>query len=905
MRCLYCGKELALLKRWTGGGEFCSDAHRQQYQDEYNQLALTRLLQAKPPGAETVEPVPAPAAPPKETAKPARGRAAQAEKSNTVTERTAAAPKPTPQIAARKPEPEPEPEPEPVLTNEIEFELEPEPEPAPALADETEFEPELEFEPEPELDEEPAPAEMSSFLVEVPVPALSETMVMSRVELGFEYGRSPELPQRRAGAWETQMVSAGPVEPAPFTHFVDYATSPRDRKLDVREFVRTAPVIEVNLNAAGETELPEMIEEPMEILIFPHPPQGSPPLWDEPWREFALEKDLGALARVAFRTTGLQDNEDSRDPIESLEAAEGFVTAPAPVPSSRQPIPSSPQPLQDKPAARSVPEPEPVRSQPEAKKPVIAKPAAAEPTVTPAAERPAAEPTPAPVVKPAFTAPAPSAARSTFLRPPLATKPAPQVEPAPAIVQTPAASVQAPAATIQAPAPRVQAPAAVVKAVEPEPKPEPVPVLVTKPMPLTLHGLAAGRGKPVQVFAAVTAGVDVQIPRSHSLPLRPAMTLGPVIVERAPEKPVVEKPVEEKRPASTVVVKPDPRKGQPTRPDPRFANGKGRKDQRPELDRKDVEKKEPEKKEFVRKEAERPEQKVAAASVLTKTPEKQPEKQIEKPAEKQADRPVEKFAELSVERPIEREADKPAPRRGRDTAMPAPLAAPYHPPDLGLPSLNMEASSSFWSRLPAAGKAGLTVVIVAAIVGVFFLMKGGGTSAAAGPRIVEAPAITGAEGGWITDWGAEPGVRKAHEISVLKPSLNMTDYRIEFEAQIETKALGWIYRAQDAKNYYVSKLEIVKPGLAPTVALVRYAVVNGEETAHSQFPLTMSVRLDTLYKVRFDAIGDHFTTWVQDQKVDDWTDERLKTGGVGLFSDRGERISLKGSMRVAPLVIKK
>src|SRR5580658_1587893 len=48
MRCLYCGKELALLKRWTGGGEFCSDAHRQQYQEEYNQLALTRLLQAKP-----------------------------------------------------------------------------------------------------------------------------------------------------------------------------------------------------------------------------------------------------------------------------------------------------------------------------------------------------------------------------------------------------------------------------------------------------------------------------------------------------------------------------------------------------------------------------------------------------------------------------------------------------------------------------------------------------------------------------------------------------------------------------------------------------------------------------------------------------------------------------------------
>ena len=48
MRCLYCGKELALLKRWTSGGEFCSDAHRQRYQEEYNQLALKRLQQAKP-----------------------------------------------------------------------------------------------------------------------------------------------------------------------------------------------------------------------------------------------------------------------------------------------------------------------------------------------------------------------------------------------------------------------------------------------------------------------------------------------------------------------------------------------------------------------------------------------------------------------------------------------------------------------------------------------------------------------------------------------------------------------------------------------------------------------------------------------------------------------------------------
>jgi hypothetical protein len=44
---LYCGKRLALLKKLTGGGEFCSDAHKQSYHEEYNKLALNRLMEAQ------------------------------------------------------------------------------------------------------------------------------------------------------------------------------------------------------------------------------------------------------------------------------------------------------------------------------------------------------------------------------------------------------------------------------------------------------------------------------------------------------------------------------------------------------------------------------------------------------------------------------------------------------------------------------------------------------------------------------------------------------------------------------------------------------------------------------------------------------------------------------------------
>jgi hypothetical protein len=43
MRCLYCGKPLPKRKALTGGGEFCSDVHRHNYQEEYNKLALLKI----------------------------------------------------------------------------------------------------------------------------------------------------------------------------------------------------------------------------------------------------------------------------------------------------------------------------------------------------------------------------------------------------------------------------------------------------------------------------------------------------------------------------------------------------------------------------------------------------------------------------------------------------------------------------------------------------------------------------------------------------------------------------------------------------------------------------------------------------------------------------------------------
>ena len=242
--------------------------------------------------------------------------------------------------------------------------------------------------------------------------------------------------------------------------------------------------------------------------------------------------------------------------------------------------------------------------------------------------------------------------------------------------------------------------------------------------------------------------------------------------------------------------------------------------------------------------------------------------------------------------------------------LPVPMAPSYGSSDLGLPRLNLQSSPGFWAQLPAVAKIGIAVVLVAIVGGLIaFTSKGGGAAVTAangstGTVVVGSPLPIG-DAGWITDWGADPGVRRSRTISVLRSSQTLNDYRIEMQGQIETKAIGWVFRAADPKNYYVTKIEIVKPGLEPTVALVRFAVINGEEQVRAQLPLPMKVRRDTMYKIRFDAVGSHFTTYVQDEKVDEWTNDQVKTGGVGLYSERGEVATLKGGMSVLPLLIKK
>ena len=129
-------------------------------------------------------------------------------------------------------------------------------------------------------------------------------------------------------------------------------------------------------------------------------------------------------------------------------------------------------------------------------------------------------------------------------------------------------------------------------------------------------------------------------------------------------------------------------------------------------------------------------------------------------------------------------------------------------------------------------------------------------------------------------------------LAIFKPTVDLSDYRFEFLAEIDQKAMGWAFRAEDLNNYYAMKFVVVKPGPLPLIRMVRYAVINGKEGPHVEKPLPLTVRPDMLYRIQVNARGGDFTIMAQGQVVDFWTDNRLPHGGVGFFCNRGERARL-------------
>ncbi|HXI39979.1 MAG TPA: hypothetical protein VNH83_08370 [Bryobacteraceae bacterium] len=142
---------------------------------------------------------------------------------------------------------------------------------------------------------------------------------------------------------------------------------------------------------------------------------------------------------------------------------------------------------------------------------------------------------------------------------------------------------------------------------------------------------------------------------------------------------------------------------------------------------------------------------------------------------------------------------------------------------------------------------------------------------------------------WAGSWTYDPtGFARPGRLALLSGSQPMSDYRLEFLAQIEKKAMGWVFRAADTRNYYAMKLVVSKHGTAAGYSIVHYAVIDGHQKLKIELPLPITATSKTMLRVRQEIREDQFTTYLDGRLVDTWSDATLIRGGIGFFSDPGE-----------------
>jgi len=146
---------------------------------------------------------------------------------------------------------------------------------------------------------------------------------------------------------------------------------------------------------------------------------------------------------------------------------------------------------------------------------------------------------------------------------------------------------------------------------------------------------------------------------------------------------------------------------------------------------------------------------------------------------------------------------------------------------------------------------------------------------------------------WAAGWSHHPeGYVQPGQLAIFRPSVQYTDYHLEFFGQIENKSMGWTVRAKDTKNYYAMKVAVIEPGLRPIVAVVHYPVVGGKKGKQSSTPLNVMVHNNKPFQVAVEVKGNRMITSIDGQEVDTWIDDTLPAGGVGFFADAGEKARL-------------
>ncbi len=205
------------------------------------------------------------------------------------------------------------------------------------------------------------------------------------------------------------------------------------------------------------------------------------------------------------------------------------------------------------------------------------------------------------------------------------------------------------------------------------------------------------------------------------------------------------------------------------------------------------------------------------------------------------------------------------------SVMPATASVPSHfvAPSFSLHTPEDQFLAHHWPKV---------VYVAIAIAAVSCLIWGLSGPSAAASHATSSSTVTTAS--WSHQAVSPPG----RSLTLYEPSRSESDYRMEFSWVPASAGAGWVFRVRDKNNYYAARLSLEKRAAGGVLVAEHFSVFAGTESAHSRkvIPFPNSARL---VRVHMDAIGPVFKLFLDENLADSWTDARLNSGALGLYSD--------------------
>jgi hypothetical protein len=134
------------------------------------------------------------------------------------------------------------------------------------------------------------------------------------------------------------------------------------------------------------------------------------------------------------------------------------------------------------------------------------------------------------------------------------------------------------------------------------------------------------------------------------------------------------------------------------------------------------------------------------------------------------------------------------------------------------------------------------------------------------------------------------GAARITGFALNRNTMALTGYRLDFDARIASRGLGWVIGAADEQNYYAFKLEDVSSRQGKKYRLVRYLVSGGEVAGAERVEVDVPVELnaDDFNRISVRLRDNRIATFINGTGVDYWQAEEPPHGGIGFFTEGNE-----------------